>query len=41
MTLMTPTMPTMPPLHTSGFYVPSVLVNITYIPTEGLGVIVW
>jgi hypothetical protein len=29
MTLMTPTMPT---LHTSGFHVPSALVNITYIP---------
>jgi hypothetical protein len=43
MTLMTPTMPTMPSLpttldihsnsSTSGFCVPSALVNITYIPT--------
>jgi hypothetical protein len=30
MTLMTLMMPT---LHTSGFHVPSALVNITYIPT--------
>jgi hypothetical protein len=33
MTLMTPMTPTMPTLHTSGFHVPSALVNITYIPT--------
>jgi hypothetical protein len=31
MTLMTLMMPTM---HTSGFHVPSALVNITYIPTS-------